>query len=92
MRPNKAVEATEYRRLTADVGVILNIAGRLLRSQFSMVFGPDGERLGSFARRLSADVALPLQILGVIAVIHGSIVLFKSLNPHWNCHAPPCIG
>jgi len=59
------------------VGVILNISGRFLSSQCSMVFGPRGERLGSLGQRLIADIALPLQILGVIAVIHGIIILFK---------------
>ena len=59
------------------VGVVLNVAGRIISSRFNMVFGPDGERLGSIPNRLIADVALPLQILGTIAVIHGIIMLFK---------------
>ena len=59
------------------VGLILNVAGRFLNSQFPMVLGPGGERLGSLVHRLIADVALPMQILGVIAVIHGIIILFK---------------
>jgi len=59
------------------IGIILNISGRIVSSQFRMVFGPDGERLGSLPSRLIADLALPLQILGFIAVIHGFIILFK---------------
>lgn len=59
------------------IGVILNVVGRIVSSQFRMVFGPGGERLGSLPNRLIADLALPLQILGVIAVIHGIIILFK---------------
>jgi hypothetical protein len=59
------------------IGVILHVAGRIVSSQFRMVFGPGGERLDSLANRLIADLALPLQILGVIAVIHGIIILFK---------------
>ena len=59
------------------VGVSLHVVGRLLSSQFRMVVGIEGERLGSFSQRLIADIALPMQILGTIAVIHGIIVLFK---------------
>jgi len=59
------------------IGFILNAAGRFLSDQFHMVFGPSGERLGSLPNRLIEDLALPLQILGVVAVIHGIIILFK---------------
>lgn len=59
------------------IGILLNVGGRALSSHYHMVFGPGGERLGSLSHRLLADAALPLQLLGAVAVIHGIVMLFK---------------
>lgn len=71
------------------IGVLLNLAGRYLASSFHQVYGIEGERLGSFAHQLLADLALPLQLLGVIAVIHGIILLFRRRNQAPNQPPPP---
>jgi len=59
------------------IGVLLNVLGRIMTSTFHHVYDPAGERLGSFAHQLLADLALPIQILGVVGVIHGIIILFR---------------
>ena len=73
------------------VGIILNLIGRYMSTEFSMTFLPSGERLDSGLHKLIADVGLPLQLLGVIAVIHGIAILFRKKKTTANQRLDPIV-
>ena len=70
------------------IGVLLNVAGRSMASAYPQAFnGNTGEQLGTFVHQLRANLALPIQLLGVIAIVHGIIILFRKREK--NSQQPP---
>ena len=60
------------------IGCALQIAGNILYDMFPVVAdGNTGVRCGTFIQRTMPDVSIVIQLLGVIAIIHGLAQVLK---------------